>query len=158
MKHFPDASKLRFVATTNTPQTKMTNAAASPQTNHVVTVNHDTKGKTLMLVKLIFIGLFLPSLDFGTDLLAIYQHAISPQWILNRLAMALTVSILSHNLVSSLYGWRNWDLIMREMNDIKFARIFKFIGAIFFALGLGNILVTIQMIKQLVSRKNNEKR
>ena len=134
----------------------MAASAASLPTNEAM--NNDIKGETWVLVKLIFLGLLVPSLDLATDLLAIYQYAISPQWILNRLALALMISILGHNLVSSLHGWRNWDLVTYKLNDMRFANMLKFIGAIFFALGIGNVFVAIQMIKELFSRQNEDKK
>ena len=107
----------------------------------------DVRGKSVLLIKLIFLGLPLPTLDLGTDLLAIYQYSISTQWVLNRLALGLAFSILSHNLVPAFYGRKTWDIVTLKIGEnVKFASVNKFLSGICLAMGLGNVLVTIYLI------------
>ena len=73
----------------------------------------DTK-KMINILKLIVVGFLLPAFDLVTDIFAIHQYWISPQWVFNYLAYALMISILMHNIVSFLYnsflsGLNNWQ-------------------------------------------------
>ena len=47
------------------------------------------KAATISIAKLIWLGLFLPNIDFVTDAMAIYQHWKSSQWVLNYLARVI---------------------------------------------------------------------
>ena len=47
-----------------------------------------------LIAKLIWMGWFLPTLDFVTDVFTIYQHMQSRQWVLQHLAKGLILSIL----------------------------------------------------------------
>ena len=65
-------------------------------------------------------GRSFPNPTSGTDLIAIYQHWTSSQWVLNYLAMGLVFSLVGHNVVSALYYWRYRDTMAPrhgELND-----------------------------------------
>ena len=53
-----------------------------------------TKKGMFLITKLIWIGWFLPTLDIATDVLTIYQHWRSCQWVLQHVAKGLILSIL----------------------------------------------------------------
>ena len=73
--------------------------------------NQYSHSRTQGILRLIFFGLLLPAFDLGTDLMAIYQHWTSHQWVLNYLAVGLLTSIILHNLASAFYGWKNRKML-----------------------------------------------
>ena len=112
----------------------------------------DTK-KLINILKLIVVGILLPAFDLVTDIFAIHQHWISPQWVFNYLAYALTISILVHNGVSFLYGWRYLSKANKVDNDFcTFGKLCCF------GLGIADIQVIIEEIVSVVFTKNSEKR
>ena len=113
---------------------------------------------TMVILKMIFLGIFLPAFDLGTDLLAIYQYWISNQWVLNVLASGLIFSLLGHNLASALYGWKNWASLSSAgaANDMMNSLAWKVVQVVLFVLGLGNIPTTIELIVEFAfQRKMN---
>ena len=115
---------------------------------------------TLVIVKMILLGIFLPAFDLGTDLMAIYQYWISNQWALNVLASGLMFSLLGHNLASALYGWKNWASLSSAgaANDMMNSLAWKVVQVVLFVLGLGNIPTTIELIVEFAfQRKMNQR-
>ena len=111
----------------------------------------DTK-KLINILRLIVVGMLLPAFDLVTDIFAIHQYWISPQWVFNYLAYALMVSILMHNGVSFLYGWRYLSKSGKVEQDL--CTLGKLCC---FGLGIGDIQVTFEIIVSTVFTKNSEK-
>ena len=111
-----------------------------------------------LMVKLIWLGLFLPFLDLASDLMAIYQHWTSNQRLLRKFSIGLIFSIIAHNLASTWYGWRNWANIDAE-NATKSKRRWpqNLCRVICHCLGLGDIHLTIEIIRKVLRKKSDER-
>ena len=126
---------------------------ASSQQNSDVQDKSDENRNLINIVKLIVIGILLPAFDLVTDIFAIHQYWISPQWVFNYLAYALTISILMHNGVSLLYGWR----YLSRANKVE--KDFCTLGKLCcFGLGIGDIQVSFEIIVSTFFTKNSEER
>ena len=112
----------------------------------------DTK-KMINILKLIVVGFLLPAFDLVTDIFAIHQYWISPQWVFNYLAYALMISILMHNGVSFLYGWRHLSKFGKAEKDL--CTLGKLCC---YGLGIGNIQVAFEIIVSTVFTRNSGKR
>ena len=114
--------------------------------------------KTLFVLKLVFLGMLLPAFDLGTDLLTIYQHWTSSQWVLNYVAYGLIMSLIGHNMVSLLYCHRNWSIFGDDAKNIESTRMWNIVRIICFCLGVGNVHVTLELIMELIDAKWGQKR
>ena len=112
--------------------------------------------KTVLVIKLIFLGMLLPAFDLGTDLMTIYQHLTSSQWVLNYVAYGLILSLTGHSAVSALY-W-NWSklAIGNEPKGIRASPMWKVTRMICFFLGAGNIHVTLELLMEIVQSQSGQ--
>ena len=125
------------------------------ETTHIRS-NRRKNQQSILISKMVLIGLLLPTFDLGTDLLAIYSYWTSNQWVLNYLAFGLAICLMIHNLASALYGLKNRS-IMVSVNGPQSgitAVVWKVGKIILYGLGLGNIPTTIEVILQFISTGN----
>ena len=127
-----------------------------PQTREIA----EMENFTFTTTKLIFFGMLLPVIDLGTDLLSIYQSWTSSQsqWILRYLAVGLCSSIVIHNVASAIYGL--WIFSKLDKSDIPFMRSlgWKVIVFLSFCMGLGNVLLTFEIMADIFQRQKNDHR
>ena len=111
--------------------------------------------KTGTIIRLIFIGVLLPTLDLATDLITIYQHWTSSQWVLNYLAISLIISLVGHNMISAWYYWRHWGKMAPHEGHRrpKSALLWSMVRIVSFGIGGGDILLALELISQLSSPK-----
>ena len=110
--------------------------------------DHPKVQQLYLVAKLIFLGVLLPVVDLATDLYAIYQYWTSNQWILKYLAKGLVFSIFCHNFASAWYGWKNWS----DPLTWNFCRLFCL------SLGFGNILLVMEILADILWKKNVDAR
>ena len=135
---------------------KMSSSNAVPSLSEPISQNRTMK--TLFVLKLVFLGMLLPAFDLGTDLLTIYQHWTSSQWVLNYVAYGLIMSLIGHNVVSTLYCRRNWSKSENEAKGFRSTSPWKILRIFSFCFGVGNMQVTIELIMDLAGSKLGQTR
>ena len=101
--------------------------------------------RSTLCCKLILVGICLPILDVSTDIMTIYKHWNSKQWILQFLAKTLLLTMIFHNITASFYS-----ISYHIGDDVKFKqgrtrKIFDFLCS---ALGVHNVQITVDILKQ----------
>ena len=105
--------------------------------------------RMLFVMKLLWLGLFLPALDFGTDMVAIYKYWTSGQWVLHYLSRGLLLSILLNNLVSATYHQKKMCVLNPNGSNV-----WRYASTMVFAMGFGHAYVAIGILADLILKTN----